>query len=192
MKIQQKFVLNTPRRRVWAFLTDPYQVAACLPGAIISEKIDDRTFTGTITVKVGPVTARYKGKIRFERMDSDLYEAEIIGQGQDVKGKGSAEMRMTSRLYALEGGGTEVTIISEVNLSGLLAQFGRGMVEGVSEQLFQQFAATMRSKLEAGASGAKAHAAPEVAPINVLLLGSKAFGRALVRMTRRLFGSSTS
>jgi carbon monoxide dehydrogenase subunit G len=187
MKIEQKFALNAPRKEVWAFLTNPYEVAGCLPGATISEKVDDQTYLGIITVKVGPVTASYKGKIRFERLDHDTHEAEIVGQGQDIKGKGSAEMRMMSRLYALEGGGTEVSIVSAVNLSGLLAQFGRGMIEDVSDQLFKQFAATMKSRLEAGALPE-----PRVEPVNVLSLGSKAFGRSLVRSVRRIFGFSNS
>jgi len=106
VKIEQKFALNVPPDRVWGFLTDPVQVAACLPGAAITSRIDDRTYEGTITVKVGPVTAAYKGKVRFERLDPQRLEAEMVGQGQDVKGKGGAEMRMISRLFPREGGGT--------------------------------------------------------------------------------------
>jgi uncharacterized protein YndB with AHSA1/START domain len=96
--IEQKVVLSAPPDRVWAFLTDPVQVAACIPGAAITSRIDDRTYEGTMTVKVGPVTATYKGRASIERLDPEHLEAEIVGRGQDVKGKGGAELRMKSRL----------------------------------------------------------------------------------------------
>lgn len=191
MKIEQKFSLNAPPDRVWAFLTDPVQVAACLPGAAITSQIDDRTYEGTVTVKVGPVTAAYKGKVRFERLDAQRLEAEMVGQGQDVKGKGGAEMRMVSRLRPLGGGGTEVAVDSDVNISGILAQMGRGMIESVSAQIFQQFAAAMKQKLEAppgsvqeGAQSAQ----PEARSLDALSLGAKAVGNTVGRAVRRLLG----
>ena len=188
MKIEQKISLNAPPDRVWAFLTDPYQVAGCLPGAAITEKVDDRTYLGTITVKVGPVTASYKGKIRFERLDSTQWEAELVGQGQDVKGKGGAEMRMQSRLHPIVGG-TEVTVASQVNISGILAQMGRGMIESVSNQIFQQFAAAMQQKLEVGSGQEGAQAAPsEAKQLDALSLGAKAVRQTMGRAVRRLLG----
>jgi uncharacterized protein len=87
-------------------------------------------------VRVGPVLATYKGRICFERLAPDIYEAEITGRGQEEKGKGNVEVRMESRLYALESGGTEVTVSAEVNLIGLLAQFGHGVIQDVSDHLF--------------------------------------------------------
>jgi len=96
--IEQTFTVGAPPDRVWAFLTDPHQVVGCLPGAAITARIDDRTYEGTVTVKVGPVTAAYKGRAVFERLDPERLEAEVVGRGQDVKGKGGAEMRMVTRL----------------------------------------------------------------------------------------------
>ncbi|MBI1893525.1 MAG: SRPBCC family protein [Candidatus Rokubacteria bacterium] len=187
MKIEQTFSLKAPPDRVWAFLTDPYQVASCLPGAAITEKVDDRTYLGTITVKVGPVTAGYKGTIRFERLDPDRWEAEMVGQGQDVKGKGGAEMRMQSRLVP-NGDATDVTVVSEVKISGLLAQMGRGMIESVSNQIFQQFAASMQQKL-AGSDQAEDQPTPsEAKPLDALSLGAKAVGETMGRAVRRLLG----
>ncbi|HEV8308549.1 MAG TPA: SRPBCC family protein [Methylomirabilota bacterium] len=183
MKIEQTFVLEAAPDRVWAFLTDPYQVASCLPGAAITERIDDRTWRGAITVKVGPVTTSYKGTIRFERLDGERWEAELLGQGQDVKGRGGAEMRMQSRLRPTDHG-TEITVVSEVSISGLLAQLGRGMIESVSTQIFRQFAAAMQQKLAtaAGSGQADAGATPaEPKPLNVLSLGAKAVGQAVKR-----------
>ncbi len=185
VKMEQKVSLGAPPDRVWAFLTDPFQVASCLPGAAITEQVDDRTYRGTITVKVGPMTTSYKGTIRFERLDPGAREAELVGQGQDVRGKGGAEMRMQSRLRAVEGG-TEVTVVSEVSITGLLAQLGRGMIEGVADQIFQEFAAAMRQKLGAGPAGGEA--AAEAKPLDALSLGTKAAGQAVGRAVRRLLG----
>ena len=190
MKIEQKFALNVPPDRVWGFLTDPVQVAACLPGAAITSRIDDRTYEGTITVKVGPVTAAYKGKVRFERLDPQRLEAEMVGQGQDVKGKGGAEMRMISRLFPREGGGTKVVVNSDVNISGILAQMGRGIIESVSTQMFQQFTAAMRQKLETSGSDQEVvqSAQSEVKPLDGLSVGAKAVGQTVGRAVRRLLG----
>jgi carbon monoxide dehydrogenase subunit G len=144
-----------------------------------------------VTVKVGPVTATYKGRVRFERLDPQRREAEIVGQGQDVKGKGGADMRMISRLFPLEGGGTEVVVTSTVNISGILAQMGRGMIESVSTQIFQQFTTAMQQKLET-APGPEAErresAEPGAKPLNALSLGAKAMGQTVGRAVRRLLG----
>ncbi len=190
LRIEHRVSLEAPPERVWAFLTDPVQVASCLPGAAITEQVDDRTYRGTITVKVGPVTASYKGTIRFERLDATQWEAELVGQGQDVKGKGGAEMRMQSRLHPKDGG-TEVAVSAEVNISGLLAQLGRGMIESVSTQIFQQFAATMQQRLAAastpGPEDVRA-AGLEAKPLDALSLGAKAVGQTMGRTVRRLLG----
>ncbi len=189
--IEQKFTVGAPSDRVWTFLTDPYQVVGCLPGAAITSQIDDRTYEGTVTVKVGPVTAAYRGKVHFERLDPQRLEADVVGRGQDVKGKGGAELRMLSRLVPLEGEKTEVVVNSDVQISGILAQMGRGMIESVSTQIFQQFAAAMRKKLEAGgASGPESpHSeGPDAKAVDALSLGAKVVGETVGRAVKRLFG----
>jgi len=183
--IEQTFTVAAPAARVWTFLTDPYQVVACLPGAAITSKVDDRTYEGTVTVKVGPVTAAYKGQVRFERLDPEHWEVEVVGRGQDIRGKGGAEVRMVSRLAASDGEHTQVTVTSDVTISGILAQMGRGMIESVSGQIFQQFAAAMRKQLEAdGAATADAPQASDAKPVDALSLGAKAVGATV----RRWFG----
>ena len=146
--IEKRFVINAARRDVWAFLTDPSRVTGCLPGAVITGQVDERTHTGTIAVKVGPVSARYKGTIRFERLDREEGVAEIAAAGQDVRGKGGADLRMTSRVVERGPSETEVTVVSTVNITGILAQFGRGMIQDVSDQMFRQFTDAMRAALE--------------------------------------------
>ncbi|MCY4123304.1 MAG: SRPBCC domain-containing protein, partial [Acidobacteria bacterium] len=132
------------------------RVAGCLPGASITGQVDERTHAGTIAVKVGPVSARYKGTVRFERLDEEAGVAEIAAAGQDVRGKGGADMRMTSRVVARGPAETEVTVSSTVNITGILAQFGRGIVQDVSDQMFRQFTGAMRAALEATSEQANA------------------------------------
>jgi carbon monoxide dehydrogenase subunit G len=139
-------------------------VARCLPGAAITEKIDEQSYTGTMNVKVGPVTANYRGKMRFERLDAAAGEAEIVASGQETKGKGGADMRMKSRVVERSPGETEVTVVSDVNVVGVLAQFGRGMIQDVSDQLFQKFSTAMRRELEVSAAAAPAAPAETTAP----------------------------
>ncbi len=205
MQIEKSFVVKAPASAVWDFLTDPYRVARCLPGAAITEKIDDQSYGGTITVKVGPVTANYRGKMRFERLDAAAGEADIAASGQETRGKGGADMRMKSRVVEKGAGETEVTVVSDVNVVGMLAQFGRGMIQDVSDQLFQKFTDAMRRELETPAA-----AAPEAAPVvsemssvappapgcrpraaageaalDIGSLGAAAAGRAATRMLQR-------
>src|SRR5207245_10998113 len=142
---------------------DVARVARCMPGAAISDRVDDKTYTGTMTSKVGPVTSSYKGKVVFERLDPATHTAEIVATGQDVRGKGGADLRMTSSLKQVAPGQTEVTAVSRVNVTGLVAQMGRGMIQDVSDQMFQIFSQKMRSELEVEAPPAAPAAAPTAA-----------------------------
>ena len=151
LEIAKTFVVNAAPDAVWSFLTDLPRVARCLPGAAIGEKLDEKTSTGTMTIKVGPVSSTYRGKVVFERLDPAGRTAELSASGQDVRGKGGADMRLTSSLKPLPGGQTEVTAVSTVNVTGILAQMGRGMIQDVSDEMFQIFSERMRAELEAAA-----------------------------------------
>jgi hypothetical protein len=188
LQIDKTFTINAGRAAVWNFLTDPDRVARCLPGAAITEKVDEQTYLGTITVKVGPVSASYKGKVRFERLDEAEGTAEIVASGQDVKGKGGADMRLTSRLTERAPGQTEVAASSAVNITGILAQLGRGMIQDVSDQMFLKFTEAMRAELESGAAAGASPGAPMAAaapPVDAVSLGAgvarRAAGRAIGR-----------
>ena len=113
LQISKTFQVNEPVEKVWSFLSDPMQVAACVPGAQITEKVDDQTYKGAISVKVGPSVTDYKGEVQIVRLDNENHEIEILGKGRDVRGRGSASMKMTGKLRALDNGGTEVISTSE-------------------------------------------------------------------------------
>jgi uncharacterized protein len=157
LEIVKTFEVNAAPDAVWSFLIDLPRVARCLPGAAIGEKLDEKTSSGTMTIKVGPVSSTYRGKVVFERLDPAARTAEIVATGQDVRGKGGADLKLTSSLKALPGGKTEVTAVSQVNVTGMLAQMGRGMIQDVSDEMFQIFSERMRAELEApgGAPAAK-------------------------------------
>src|SRR5258705_21959 len=131
--IVKTFVVHSSPENVWSLLTDPERVARCLPGAAITGKLDDHTWQGTMTVKVGPVSSSYKGKVAFEKLDSASRTAQIVATGQDVRGRGGADLRLTSSLVAKAPGETEITTSSHVNVTGILAQMGRGMVQDVGD-----------------------------------------------------------
>jgi uncharacterized protein len=182
LRFDYVFTVKAPAERVWAYLTDPYRVAPALPGAAVTEKVDDRTFKGTITVKVGPVSARYKGTANFGVLDAAARKMEMTGSAQDVSGRGGADMKMSSQLVEKGPAETEVSVATEVNVTGVLAQFGRGMIQDVSNQMFQKFTEAVRVELEKPAEGAPAAAAP---PIEVVSFGGQILGQAAARTMRR-------
>jgi uncharacterized protein len=165
LRIEKSFRVAAAAEPVWAFLTDPRRVASCLPGAAITEEVDAQTFNGTMTIKVGPVTAAYRGRMRFERLDAAAREAEIAATGQETRGKGAADMRMSSRVVAIGPRETEVFVTSDVNVVGVLAQLGGRMIQDVSDQMFERFTQAMRRQLEAAAPAAPVVAVePSTAP----------------------------
>lgn len=185
IRIEKTFTVDAPPEKVWAFLTDPERVAACLPGAAITGKVDEKTYAGTMKVKLGPVSASYKGRLRFDRLDPEARVAELSGGGEESQGKGGAQMKMTSRLEEKDGG-TEVHVTSDVDVTGILAQFGRGMIQNVSDQMFDKFTAKMRSDLEGG--GAATAAGEKEEALDVGSIGVQAGKAAIGRAFRKLSG----
>jgi uncharacterized protein len=194
IKIEKTFQVREPLEGVWKFLSDPLKVAKCVPGAQITEAIDDRTYKGLIKVQVGPSITDYKGQIRIERLDDQAHEIEMVGKGQDVRGKGSASMKMTGKVRSLPEGGSEVITVSEVNVVGLLAQLGARMINEVSNKMFEQFSVNLRRQLEKErlAESGSAPSQPEESnaeaqPIKALPLVASAIGEGIARSVKRIF-----
>src|ERR1700737_3774206 len=191
-EITKTFVVKAPAAAVWEFLIEPQRVARCLPGAAISEKIDQKTYNGAMTVKVGPVSSSYKGKGVFERLDPARRTAEIVATGTDVRGRGGADLRLTSSVREIAPGETEVTAVSLVNITGILAQMGRGMIQDVSDQMFQVFSQRMRPELGSAAPAAQppasaassSSASPAPVALDLGSLGAGVAGRAAARAMR--------
>lgn len=148
MKIEETFSVQAPIDAVWSYLTDPERVAAALPGAEVGEQIDEHTYEGGMSVKLGPMSVSYEGTLKFEELDADGHTAVVVAEGRGRRGMGTAEMRMTSELSSISDEETEVTVSSDLQISGVVAQFGRGMIEQVSDRMFRQFTEKVREDLE--------------------------------------------
>jgi len=147
LRIEKTVQVNQPIEKVWALLTDPRKVATCVPGAKITEQVDDKTYKGTISVKVGPAVSEYSGELQIVRIDPENFEIELLGKGQDVRGRGSASLKMTGKLRVVDGGRTEMTSVSEVNLVGIVAQMGARVITEVSNVMFGQFTKNLQARL---------------------------------------------
>lgn len=176
LKIDKTFQVPEPAEKVWAILSDPRKVATCVPGAQITGQVDEKTYQGAISVKVGPSVTNYKGDVHVVRLDAQAHEIEILGKGQDVRGRGSASMKMTGRLRALPDGGTEIASVSEVNVVGILAQMGSRVIAEVSNIMFDQFVKNFQALLKqpSDAPASQATAAQEASPIKATSLAWKA------------------
>jgi uncharacterized protein len=148
VRIEKTFEVKHPVDAVWAILSDPLKVVSCVPGAQITEEIDDRNFKGSIRVKVGPSLTEFKGEVRIEKLDAQAHQLEMVGRGQDIRGKGGASMTMTGTLTALEGGGTRVLAVSELTVVGILAQFGARMMNDVADVMFKEFTTRFQHLLD--------------------------------------------
>jgi len=160
VKIEKTFQVQQPIDKVWAFLSDPKKVVTCVPGASITEQVDDKTYKGAISVKVGPSVSDFKGEVQIVRLDPSAHEIELLGKGQDTRGKGSASMKMTGTLRTLENGATEVVSVSEMNVVGILAQMGGRMIQEVSNIMFEKFSTSFKQKLQGGESAVTGPAQP--------------------------------
>ncbi len=186
-RIEERFVAQAPVEAVWSYLVDPRRVVGCLPGAELTEVVDDRTFHGAVKVKVGPMTVAYKGRVHLDEVDAAAHRVTMIGEGRETAGAGSARMTMRSRLSPAPGGGTEVVVEAEVDVAGRLVQLGRGMIEQVSHQLFQQFAACVQATLASQAAGGAPAPAPS-GPVRAIPLLFSALWARLAAFLRRLLG----
>lgn len=159
--ISKKFQVQEPVEKVWEYLTDPNKIVNCVPGASLTEQIDDRNFKGGVSLKFGPVKAKYSGQITFEEIDEPNRKMTLKGRGLDSKGKGSADMLMNSALTEIDGG-TEVDCSMQITIVGKLAQFGARLINDVSDQLFDQFVTNFQNKLAADAPAVVEEAAAVV------------------------------
>ncbi len=156
VKIEKTFQVQEPIEKVWSLLSDPKKVVICVPGASITEQVDEKTYKGAISVKVGPSVSDFKGEVQIVRLDNAAHEIELLGKGQDTRGKGSAQMKMTGKLRTLDDGATEVVSVSEMNVVGILAQMGGRMIQEVSNIMFEKFSNNFRQQLQGGTVDASA------------------------------------
>jgi len=145
--IKKDFEIAQPIDVVWESLANPEEIVGCVPGASITEKIDDRNYKGQVITKFGPIKAAYAGDIEIVELDKANYKMVLKGRGLDSKGKGSADMIMNGILKE-EGGKTQVNFSMDITIVGKLAQFGSRLINDVSDQLLNQFVKNFANQLE--------------------------------------------
>jgi hypothetical protein len=138
MELNNEFTVAAPVEEAWAVLTDLERIAPCMPGAQLTE-VEGDDYRGTVKVKVGPITAQYKGTARIESKDDANHVAVLKADGRDTRGQGNASATITARLVP-EGSGTKVSIATDLTITGKVAQMGRGVMADVSTKLLGQFA----------------------------------------------------
>jgi len=162
VKLEQSFEVAASLERVWEALIDVERVAPCLPGAAVSGRNDDGSYNGTFTIKIGPTTASYTGRLEMEEIDEGSHTATMRAQGSDRRGQGGAKATIVSRLLPAGEGSTRVEVDTDYSITGRLARFGRGgMIEDISERLLREFATRLQASLAGGAAPpAEATASP--------------------------------
>jgi len=145
MELAHEFTVDTPVDRAWAVLTDVERIAPCMPGAELTE-VDGDTYHGLVKVKVGPITAQYKGTASFVEKDEAARRAVLKAAGRDTRGQGNAAATVTA-VMTQQGAGTRVEITTNMTVSGRVAQFGRGVMADVTAKLLQQFVGNLEANV---------------------------------------------
>jgi carbon monoxide dehydrogenase subunit G len=210
VEFDNAFEVPVPPEQAWKLLMDIERIAPCVPGAALTQKVDDRTYKGTIAVKLGPVALTFAGQAKFEEMDEAAKRARVKAQGSDAKGRGGASATVGVHLEPSPKG-AKVLIHTNLQLSGAVAQYGRGvgMVKDLAQAIIGQFAANLEKNVIApsGAAAAEKPQAPagaqqsqhqpakappppppSAAPVQMGGLGLKVLWMAILRGIKRLFG----
>jgi uncharacterized protein len=169
MEFDNTLEVPLPPAEAWPVLLDIRRVAACIPGAELTEVVDDRTYKGKVAVRLGPVALSLVGQARLEDVDETNHRARVRAQGSDPKGRGSTDSVIEFRLEPA-GAGSRVLIHSDVKLAGSIAQYGRGagMIQSVAAQLIGQFGEALRMQIARAGSGADPAPAKPISGLTVL------------------------
>ena len=165
MELNNDFEVAAPVDLVWAVLTDVERIAPCLPGAQLLE-IEGDEFQGVVKIKVGPITAQYKGAASFSERDDVEHRAVLRAEGRDTRGAGNAAADITAELEATDVG-TKVTVTTDLTVTGKVAQFGRGVMADVSKKLMGQFAENLSDLIAASGDETVVDAAADEAAVDV-------------------------
>ena len=156
LKIEERFELEAHPDEAWAYLTHPERIVVCLPGAELTEVVDELNYAGGVKVKLGAVAMEYQGTVEFTELDHERRVIRMEGKGRERRGGGTVTLTMEGTVHELEGGRCEVTLVSDIQLAGKIVRFGRGMIQAVTAQIFKEFTACLAAELAAGKPRGKA------------------------------------
>ena len=179
MELTNQFKVNVPVDQAWAVLTDVERIAPCLPGAELRE-IEGEEYRGVVKVKVGPITAEYKGTARFLEQDATAHKAVLRAEGRETRGQGNASATITAQLEPTDTA-TKVRVVTDLTITGRVAQFGRGVLADISTKLLGQFVDSLEATVLSGPGGASPEAGTPAAASG--LGGTEAEGSAPVSDT---------
>ena len=149
MELTNEFSVAVPVDEAWQVLTDLERIAPCMPGAQLQE-VEGDEYRGIVKIKVGPITAQYKGVATFEERDEAAHRAVIKAEGRDTRGQGNASALVTATLTAEGDASTKVTVLTDLTVTGKVAQFGRGVMADVSAKLMDQFVKQLEADVLSG------------------------------------------
>jgi carbon monoxide dehydrogenase subunit G len=160
VQLENEFTVPAPLEQAWSVLLDVERVAPCLPGAQVEPGGEEGEYSGTMTIKLGPITTRYKGTVKIQEADESARRAVMRAQAKDARGQGTAAATITSTMEETAGG-TRVKVVTDMRVTGPAAQFGRGVMQDVSAKLMRQFAECLAGEMSATpAAAAPADEAP--------------------------------
>ena len=164
MQLENSFTIDAPIEKAWEALNTPQTIAPCFPGATLTEYEAD-TFTGTVKVKLGPISLTYKGKGVYKERDDAAHRVVIDASGRDSRGNGTAEATVVGTMTADGPDKTAVTMVTDMKITGRPAQFGRGVISDVADKIIGQFASCVASKLQGEDATAAASSSEGSAPV---------------------------
>ena len=187
MLIKNDFEVAEPVEKVWKFFEDIPQVAACLPGARLTEDLGGEKYKGGVAVRMGPVRLQFAGTAEITERDEAAKRVVVNASGAEEKGRGQASMIVTATLTR-SGRGTKVGVIQDLQLSGAAAQYGRGMISDVTSVLMRDFSANLQDRIDRAERGeSPEQIAAAAAEAKGFTLGLRAALMALSRVFRRFF-----
>jgi len=193
VKLDKRYPVAASANSAWQFLQDVKSVAACMPGAEITEQSDETHFKGMVKVKVGPVTSTFNGDIEVQGVDAEKKELILLGKGADTKGTSSASMLLTASIQDTADGQCELIGDAEVTVNGKMASFGGRMLDSISDQILQQFADNFANNVIAMGEGAAAEvAAAKVADAPKELNGLAMIWHLITGFFNKLFSRESS
>ena len=186
MLIRSGFDVAQPVDKVWTFFDDIPQVAACLPGAELTDDLGDDKYNGRVAVRMGPVKLQFVGTAQIRERDDAAKRIVVDASGSDEKGRGRAAMLVTATLAAARGG-TRVDVTQDLQLSGAAAQYGRGMISDVTAVLMRDFATNMQNRIDAVDRGLSPDQVESARSASGFAIALRAARLALARVFARFF-----
>jgi carbon monoxide dehydrogenase subunit G len=180
MRIENAFEVAASPDAAWALLVDVPRVIPCMPGATLDEVVDDASWKATMQVKLGPIGLTFATDVKREEMEEAERRVKLAANAREVRNRGRATATIESRIAAVDGG-SRVELVTELGLSGPVAQYGRGMIQDISSQLVESFAECLRSQLAAAPEQAAAAVAAQSEPVQGLSLAARSVRRGVAR-----------